>query len=334
MAVTSFASIQSDTRTEILGRVLPPLYRKYRLLPMLNQSSIDGEPSGKRTIPRRDGIAAAYADVEGAEPGPGVAVPYDTAIELTPVGMIQRVPLTMKAIRRINPGLTRDAAIAALESGSAESIPLMAHAYELSIDAHLRAAEIAALTLESGLSRSVGTVNTTLTAAVLLDAMTTYRAGDVADTKDGAPSNDDLVFILDAIGVGQLMNILQTGTGTGLAALWGNASADVSVGATLDPVSGASNTWGGIPIVAADSALQIKDANTRYGMLIARGSGVTGEPGSTRGFAEFCEGYPLTVEFERSKLSDVVDVISRWEWVVGEHTDLHGLRVRYKLTLT
>jgi hypothetical protein len=33
-------------------------------------------------------------------------------------------------------------------------------------------------------------------------------------------------------------------------------------------------------------------------------------------------------------LSDVVDVISRWEWVVGEHTDLHGVRVRYKLTLT
>lgn len=334
MSVTTFPSVSSDVKSEILGQVLPPLYRRYRALQLLNRSNIDGEPSGKRKIPVRDAIAQAYPDIEGAEPGPGVAVPYGSAIELTPVGYVQRVPMTMKAIRRINPGLTRDAAIAALESGSAESIPLMAHAYELSLDAHLRAAEATVLGLESGLTRSVGTVNTVLTAAVLLDAVTAYRAGDVSDSVDGAPSNHDLAFLLDAIGVGQIINILQTGSGTGLAALWGNASADVSAGMGYDENSGAMNTWMGIPLIAADSALQTTDSNTRYGMLIARGSGETGAPGSVRGFAEFCEGHAPSIEFERNKLSDVIDVVSRWEWVAGIHTDLHAYRIRYKKTLT
>jgi hypothetical protein len=339
VAQTNVAAVSSHILSELMGSALAPLFRRYMALRLLNRSNTDGEAGLKRKIPVEDAIDAAYADVEGQEPGNATALSHASAIEATPSAYVQFIQLTMKAIRRVMPGATRESVIAAIESGSPESLALIARAVSLSLDAHLRAAEIQALGLASTFTRTSGTTNTVLSAAAMLDAITTYRAGTItALSKQGSPSNLKTAFVLDAIGVGQLVNVLQSGSGTGLAALWANASkgdmvmlGDASV---IDIESGLAGYWNGTPVLMCDSALQAQDATDRFGMHVAIGSGETAEPGSERGAGEFCEGHTPSVEFARHIENDVVNVVSRWEWAVVKHTDLHGQRMIYKKTLT
>ena len=337
MATTNVAAVSSHIMTELLGNALAPLFRRYMALRLFNRSNIDGDGSLKRKIPTQEALAAAYADVEGVEPGDPATVSYGTAIELTPSAMVQFVRLTMKAIRRIMPGATRESVIAAIESGDQTSLALIAHAVSLSLDAHLRAAEVDALDTANDFTRTSGTSGAVLTAAAMLDAVTSFRAGTVtALAVSGSPTNMNAAFVLDDIGVGQLVNILQTGSGTGLAALWSNPNIDVKLGdaSVISQDDGLRGYWMGMPVLACDSALQAQDATNRYGMLMAIGSGETAEPGSIRGAAEFCEGHGLSVEFARHIENDVINVVSRWEWAIAKHTDLHGMRVQYKKTLT
>jgi hypothetical protein len=337
MGTTSSASVSNHILTELMGNALAPLFRRYMALRLLNRSNMDGGASLTRKIPSQDAIAAAYADVEGFEPGDPAGISYGTTISATPAAMVQFIRLTMKAIRRIMPGATRDSVIAAIESGNPESLALIAHAVNLSLDAHFRAAEVQALDLANGFTRTSGSSGVVLSAATMLDAITTYRAGTVtALSVQGAPTNLNTAFVLDDIGVGQLVNVLQSGTGTGLAALWSNPSIDVTLGdaSVISQADGLRGYWIGIPVLACDSALQAQDATDRFGMLVAIGTGETGEPGSTRGAGEFTEGHAPSVEFARQLENDIINVVSRWEWVVVKHTDLHGLRMRYKKTLT
>lgn len=337
MGTTNVASVSSHLMTELLGNALAPLFRRYMALRLFNRSNMDGDGSLKRKIPTQEALAAAYADVEGVEPGDAAGISYGAAIELTPSAMVQMVRLTMKAIRRIMPGATRESVIAAVESGDQSSLTLIAHAVSLSLDAHLRAAEVEALDTANDFTRTSGTTNTVLSAAAMLDAVTNYRAGTItALSVSGAPTNMNAAFVLDDIGVGQLINVLQTGTGTGLAALWSNPAIDVKLGdaSVISQDDGLRGYWMGVPVLACDSALQAQDGTDRYGMLVGIGSGETAEPGSVRGAAEFCEGHALSVEFARHIENDVVNIVSRWEWVIAKHTDLHGLRMRYKKTLT
>jgi len=337
MGTTNVASVSSHILTELMGNALAPLFRRYMALRLLNRSNIDGDGGLKRKIPTQEAIAAAYADVEGVEPGTPAELTYGTAIELTPSAMVQFVRLTMKAIRRIMPGATRESVIAAVASGNPESLALIAHAVQLSLDAHFRAAEVEALSMANDFTRTSGTTNTVLSAAAMLDAVTKYRAGTVtALATSGAPTNMNSAFVLDDIGVGQLINVLQTGSGTGLAALWSNPSIDVKLGdaSVISQEDGLRGYWMGIPVLACDSALQAQDATDRFGMLIGIGTNETAEPGSVRGAGEFCEGHTPSVEFARHIENDVINVVSRWEWAVAKHTDLHGVEMQYKKTLT
>ena len=337
MGTTNVASVSNHILTELMGNALAPLFRRYMALRLLNRSNTDGGASLTRKIPTQEAIAAAYADVEGVEPGDPAGIAYGSTISVIPAAMVQFIRLTMKAIRRIMPGATRESVIAAIESGNPESLALIAHAVQLSLDAHFRAAEVEALDMANDFTRTSGTTNTVLSAAAMLDAVTNYRAGTVtALATSGAPSNMNAAFVLDDIGVGQLINVLQTGTGTGLAALWSNPAIDVTLGdaSVISQADGLRGYWMGVPVLACDSALQAQDGTDRYGMLVAIGSGETGEPGSIRGAGEFCEGHTPSVEFARHIENDIINVVSRWEWVVAKHTDLHGLRMRYKKTLS
>lgn len=334
MTVTNVAAVQSHLMTEILGNVLAPLFRKYVMLQFLNRSNIDGDPSLKRKIPVQDAIPAAYPDIEGAAPGNAEVMPYLSPIELTPVGYVQLIELTIKAIRRRMPGATREQVIASIASGSAESLPIVSEAVALSVDAHLRAAEAAIGGLATGISRTSGTTNTVLTVATILDAQTKLLNGDTTSLVSGKPAHEEMVLIVDEIGVSHIRSQLASGTGAALAGLWANPQTDLSV-FNLAPDTSRTGLRGGIAgtaMYAADSVAMVTDATDINGMLILVGRGETGAPGSQRGFAEFCEGHAPSVEFHRDARSDILSVPSRWEWVVGEHTDLHAVRVLYRKT--
>jgi hypothetical protein len=334
MAVTNVAAVQSHIMSEILGNVLAPLFRKYVMLQFLNRSNIDGDASLKRKIPVQDAIAAAYPDIEGAALGVAETMPYLSAIELTPVGYGQLIELTIKAIRRRMPGATRDQVIAAIASGSPESLPIVQDAVALSIDAHLRAAEAAVGGLATSISRTAGATNTTLSIATILDAQTKLLNGDTTSVVSGKPAHEEMVLVVDEIGVGHLRTLLAGGTGAALSGLWANPQTDLSI-FNLAPDTSRTGLRGGVAgtaIYAADSAAMVTTATDINGMLILVGRGETGAPGSQRGFAEFCEGHAPSVEFERDARSDILSVPSRWEWVVGEHTDLHAVRVLYRKT--
>lgn len=334
MTVTNVAAVQSHIMTEILGNVLAPLFRKYVMLQFLNRSNIDGDASLKRSIPRQDAIAAAYPDIEGAALGSAEQMPYLTPIELTPVGYGQLIELTIRAIRKRVPGATRDQVIALIASGSPESLPIIADAVALSVDAHLRAAEAAVGGLATGISRTSGATNTVLSVATILDAQTKLLNGDTTSTVSGKPAHEEMVLIADEIGVGHIRSQLASGTGAALAGLWANPQTDLSI-FNLAPDTSRTGLRGGVAgtaIYAADSVAMVTDATDINGMLILVGRGETGAPGSQRGFAEFCEGHTPSVEFTRDARSDILSVPSRWEWVVGEHTDLHAVRVLYRKT--
>ena len=311
MTVTKVASVAEHILTEMMGEALGPLFRKYRLLQFLNRSNIDGDPSLKRVIPVQDAIAAAYPDVEGAELSNGAEVNYAASVELTPVGYAQLIELTIKAIRRRMPGATRQTVIQAIENGDPSTLPLVRHAVELSLDAHMRAAETAGLALATGISRTCGTTNTVLSVAALIQ---------------GKPAHEEMVAIVDEIMVGHIRAELQSST-TGLASLWANPNSDISVFNLTESADGIRGGVAGTALVAADGVLMPTNSTDRFGMLILVGRGETGAPGSQRGFAEFCEGHPPDVSFEMSKRADILSVPSRWEWVVGEHTDLHAVEI-------
>lgn len=334
MPATNVAAVQSHIMTEILGRALAPLFRKYILLKFLNRSNIDGDASLTRKIPVQDAIAAAYPDIEGAAPGSAAVMPYGSAINITPVGYVQLIELTMRAIRRRMPGATRDQVIAAIESGSPESLPIVEEAVALSIDAHLRAAEAAGLALASGLSRVSGTTNTVLTVATVLDAQTKLLNGDTTSLVSGKPAHEEAVLVIDEIGVSHLRAQLASGTGAALSGLWANPQSDLSIFNIAPDTdrSGFRGALAGTPIFAADAAMMVTNATDIFGMLVLVGRGATAEPGSQRGFAEFCEGHAPSVEFMRDVRSDILSVPSRWEWAVAEHTDLHGVQVLYRKT--
>lgn len=334
MPLTNVAAVQSHIMTEILGRALAPLFRKYIMLKWLNRSNIDGDASLTRAIPVQDAIAAAYPDIEGAAPGNSAAMPYGARINLTPVGYVQLIELSMRAIRRRMPGATRDQVIAAIESGDPSTLPIVEEAVALSIDAHLRAAEAAALALTNGLSRVAGVTNTTLSVATVLDAQTRLLNGDTTSIVSGKPAHEEMVLVIDEIGVLHLRAQLASGTGAALSGLWANPQSDLSL-FNLQPDtdrSGFRGALAGTPIFAADSAMMVTTASDIQGALILVGRGATAEPGSQRGFAEFCEGHAPSVEFARDVRSDILSVPSRWEWVVVEHTDLHGVQVLYRKT--
>jgi hypothetical protein len=335
MTLTSTPVISSHILSEIMGNALAPMFRKYTALPFMNRSNIDGDPSLKRKIPVRNAIAAAYPDLEGHAPGSAASMSYASAIELTPVGYVQLIELTMRAIRRRMPGATRESVISAIESGDPSALPVIADAVQLSLDAHLRAAEVEALNLAAGLSRTSGTTNQVLSVATFLDAQTKLLNGDTSSAVQGKPEHEEMVAVIDEIGVQHIRAELSSST-TGLASLWANPQSDVSLFSLSPDVSrnGLRGALAGTAIYAADGALMpfANGTTDRVGMMILRGQGATGDPGSLRGFAEFCEGHAPSIEFERSKLSDVLSVPSRWEWVVGEHTDLHGVRLLYRAT--
>lgn len=333
MPVTNKVAVASHMVTEIMRGSLGALWRKYVLLQHLNADNIDGTNTDTKKIPKKRAIAKAFPDVEGMDPGAGASLLFDT-INATPVGYVQIIELTMAAMRKFFPGATREQIVAAIEAGGEASVPLIAHAIELSIDAHLRTAEEEACGLFGGLARSSGAANTVLGAAAIIDADTKLLAGVVAPgSNDGAPLHDDSVLILDAIGVGQLRREQVTGSGASLSSYFGNPQFDASIMTARGlPENGLRGTYMGIPLYVIDSSIQDQNSNTRKGALILRGSGPT-ESGQ-RGFAEFTEGHAPAVEFERSSRSDILSVPSRWEWVVTEHTDEHGVEILYKLTLT
>jgi hypothetical protein len=335
MAITTSVTVASHILSEIMGNALAPLFRKYVILPHLNRSNIDGDPSLKRSIPVQNAIAKAYPDVEGHAPAEAASMAYGSSVDLTPVGYVQNIELTIRAMRRRMPGATREQVLAAIASGSPTSLPIIADVVQLSLDAHLRAAEESAANLAAGLSRTSGTTTNPLTAATFIDAQTKLMNGDTSSSVQGKPAHEEMIAILDEIGVQHLRTELASAS-AGLAALWSNPQADLSIFNVSPDTSrnGLRGAFAGTPVYAADGVLMptANAAADRVGMLILRGSGAAGDPGSLRGFAEFCEGHAPSVEFQRDAKSDVLSCPSRWEWVVGEHTDLHGVRLLYRIT--
>lgn len=327
MAQTTSVTVASHIMTEILSELaLEPLTSKIVLLPKLNQASIAGLPSKVRKIPKRSRITAAVDDTEGVAFSSPQTMSYATAISLTPTTKVQGVNITMDAILLAMPGFNREQAIAAIENGSPEAIPFLKSAAAGVREAHLRRAETDALLGFAGLSETAGTTNTALTFATVLSSL--------FNVLDNNPENEEFVIVIEEKGVNDLRTLLAAGSTASLAAMWANPNSDISLFQHIPDASrsGLRGSVLDIPVFAADKTIMTtaNAAVDRVGALFAMGRGATATPGSLRGYAEFCEGYMLSLGFEFNLLSDDVDVVGRWKWIVGEHTDEHGCELIYK----
>lgn len=327
MAQTTSTTVSSHIMTEILSELaLEPLTSKIVLLPKLNMASIAGVASKTRKIPKRSRLSAAIDDTEGTAFATPATMSMGTAISLTPTTKVQGVNMTMDALTLTMPGMTREAAIAAVVAGAPEAVPFLRTAAALVREAHMRRAETDALLGFAGLSETAGTTNTALTFATILSSL--------FNVLDNNPENEEFVIVIEEKGVNDLRTLLQAGSTSSLANVWANPNSDISLFQHFPDASrsGLRGSVLDIPVFAADKAI-MTTANAgvdRIGALFAIGRGATATPGSLRGYAEFCEGYQLSMGFEFNLLSDDIDVVGRWKWIVGEHTDEHGCEIIYK----
>ncbi len=311
MAQTTSTTVSSHIMTEILSELaLEPLTSKIVLLPKLNQASIAGMPSKVRKIAKRQRLAVAVDDTEGTAFSTPATMSMDTAISLTPTTKVQGVNMTMDALMLTMPGFNRDQAIAAVVSGAPESVPFLRTAAALVREAHLRRAETDALLGFASLSETAGAGNAALTFANILTAL--------FNVLDNNPENEDFVIVIEEKGVNDLRSLLISGSGAPLSSIWANPNSDISLFQHVPDASraGLRGSVLDIPVFAADKAI-MTTANAgvdRVGALFAYGRGATATPGSKRGYAEFCEGYQLSLGFEFNLLSDDIDVVGRWKW--------------------
>lgn len=328
MGQTTTVDISSHMMAYVLQQIaLRPLFNKYVLVSKLNRSNIDGEPSGTRKIAKRNKLTEADDDDEGVDFTDIATMSYDTPVELTPTKKAKRVNSTITALMRRMPGKRRAEVIAAVESGDASAVPMLIDAAELVRDAHLQRIEREAMALLSGLSESAGTTTQNLSFATIVDAQTKVL--------DNNPEHEALVGIFDEVGIGDLRASIVSGSGPSLSTIWSDGFAQ----SFLDLVPDVNRTGFrgsvlGMPCFAGDKNL-MATANAgvdRVGGVITMGRGATGDPGSLRGFAEFCEGFGMELLMKFDLIGDNVDMIGRWAFDLKETTDPHGCQTIYGIT--
>lgn len=337
MAQTTSTTVANWLLTEVMSQIaLDPLRGKYALLPFLNMADISGRATKNRKIRKKNAIAAAVDDSEGVDfTASAVALGVASNITITPTTKVQGIELTTDAIELALPGVARSQVVAAIQSGNPAALPLVRDAMTEILEAHYLRAETDALALFSGLSESASSSASNPTAAplsfaTLLEAMLKLL--------DNNPASEDLVFVLDEVGVADLRTLAASGAGAALSSIFtGGGAGDLAFFNHRPDVSrnGFRGSFAGIPIYAANKAI-MATANTgaadRVGALIVAGRGETGTPGSVRGFAELAERYEPSLGFEYDLGKDSLLAVGRWCWAVGEHTDEHGVKIIYDKT--
>lgn len=337
MAQTTSTTVANWLLTEVMSQIaLDPLRGKYVLLPFLNMADISGRATKNRKIRKKSAIAAAVDDTEGTDfTSSAVALGVASNVTITPTTKVQGVELTTDAIELALPGVPRSQVVAAIQSGNPAALPLVRDAMTEIIEAHYLRAETDAMALFSGLSESASSSGSNPTAAplsfaVLLDAMLKLL--------DNNPASEDLVFVLDEVGVADLRTLAAGGAGAALSSIFtGGGAGDLAFFNHRPDVSrnGFRGSFAGIPIYAGNKAI-MATANTgaadRVGALIVAGRGETGAPGSVRGFAEMAERYEPSLGFQYDLGTDSLLAVGRWCWAVGEHTDEHGVKIIYDKT--
>jgi hypothetical protein len=330
MAVSTSTTVANWLLTEVMSQIaLDPLRGKYVLLPFLNMADISGRSSKVRKIRKKSAIAMAVDDTEATAFSNPQTLGVAANISITPSTKVQGIQLTADAIELALPGVARSQVIDAIQGNGAGALPLVRDAMTEILESHYLRAETDALALFSGLSESAGTTNQPLSFATLLDAMTKLL--------DNNPSSEDLVFVLEEIGVGDLRTLASSGSGAALSSVFtGNGAADLSFFNQRPDVSrnGFRGGFCGIPIYAANkNAMATANAGVdRVAALIVAGRGETGAPGSVRGFAEMTERYEPSLGFQYDLADDSLLAVGRWCWSVAEHTDEHGVKIIYEKT--
>jgi hypothetical protein len=336
MAQTTSTTVANWLLSEVMSQIaLDPLRGKYVLLPFLNMADISGRATKNRKIRKKTAIAAAVDDNEGVDfTSSAVALGVASNITITPTTKVQGVELTSDAIELALPGVARSQVIAAINGNNAAALPLVRDAMTEILEAHYLRAETDALALFSGLSESASSSGANPTAAplsfaTLLDAMLKLL--------DNNPASEDMVFVLDEVGIADLRALAAGGSGAALSTIFSSSAADLAFFNHRPDVSrnGFRGSFAGVPIYAGNKAV-MATANTgaadRVGALIVAGRGETGAPGSVRGFAEMVERYEPSLGFQYDLGTDSLLAVGRWCWAVGEHTDEHGVKIIYDKT--
>jgi hypothetical protein len=335
MAVSSSTTVANWLLSEVMSQIaLDPLRGKYVLLPFLNMADISGQATKVRKIRKKNAIAAAVDDSEGVAFSNPATLGVASNISITPSTKVQGVQLTAEAIELALPGVPRAQVVQAIQSGNPGALPLVRDAMVEILESHYLRAETDALALFSGLSESASSSGANPTAAplsfaTLLDALMKLL--------DNNPASEDLVYVLDEVGVGDLRTLAASGSGAALSTIFSSGVGDLAFFNHRPDASrnGFRGSFAGIPIYAANKAV-MATANTgaadRVGALIVAGRGETGAPGSVRGFAEMTERFEPSLGFQYDLADDTLLAVGRWCWAVGEHTDEHGVKIIYDKT--
>ena len=328
MAQTTTVDISSHVMDYVLQQLaLRPLFNKYVWLSKINRSNIDGEPTGSRKIAKQTKLTEAEDDDEGVDFTDISSISYDTPVTLTPTKKAKRINTTITALTRRMPGMRRAEVIQAVRNGDPSAVPMLIDAAELIRDAHLQRAEREVAALASGASESAGTTTQNLSFATIVDAQTKLL--------DNNPAHEGIVGVFTEVGIGDLRSSVVSGSGAALSSVWSDGFAQGFLDLVPDPSRvGFRGSCLGMPLFAGDKNL-MATANAgadSVGAVFCMGAGATGDVGSLRGFAEFCEGFSMEMLMEFDLIGDNVDLMGRWAHDMKETTDPHIVQVIFGIT--
>jgi len=322
MPQSTTTTITSTIASEILSqRALASLTPKLVALPRINRVNIDGSGSLTYKLPVESLMADAASVSEGSDASSISDFSYGSAISLTPTERYARGDLTARAIRRGSGGMLSNQVFDAMQDNNVGSLLPMLEPYAM------RAMERLYALMEkdtcagfANASVSVGTSTNDLTIANLVAARYSYYAA--------SPSNENVEWFLTPIQVSDLITALAAGSGSSLANIFVQSATTDIVNWKNDGVrDGLMGSFMGIPLRQID-ALSKATANVGaddVGALMAVG---VGDPAfGQRGAQVIVEGFAPRIVFDVDMSARNVEIIALGEWIVGEHTDAHYIKI-------
>jgi hypothetical protein len=325
MTLTTTTTRANVILSEFLREVpLKALTPKVVMWNLLNQDNIDGVPSLTKEIPVESDLGAAIAGSEGVAFTTVTPLAYDSSISVTPTeAAMARADITTRAMRRALPGMTAGQVYDRIATGDLSGLgTLLQDEAARLMQMGWEKVETDCQALLDDASSSVGTSTQDLTLANLLAALAIMEGRDLA--------HEDMAWILAPQQIVDLRTELSSGSGAALNTIqinqadasFFNVNPDMSrngfKGSLLRlPIYSPSQSLNPRPNAGADVA----------GALACIGRGVTGQPGSQRGFAEFTEGHGPRFLFSFDTAARVVYLVLVWEYAVVEHTDLHYVSI-------
>lgn len=325
--MTTAATWTSQIFTEALGIAAIPAHTgdKQVMIQLVNQKNNDGSPSLTEQVAVDTDLGPASALTEGVD-ATTVDFLKGAPIQVTPTEFGEVYPITDRALRRRNPGMTADQVWSAFDNNNLPAVISMLAGDAARATKQLKEAQEAAVTAAiPGATNTVGTTLQPNSVTNMIQAMHNLKILE--------PDHDEFVYCLTEKGWLDLR--LETGvTGGGGAGLEGAVwfiQGDQSFFNIRPDVgkNGYQGTFMGTGGYAMTESVKQVSGADEFGVLMARGEGAPDVPGALVGAVYYVEGHSIMFSLDKVLRGRSVDLLAKDEHAAALLDDDKMIRFIY-----